>query len=169
MRILKGVIDVMIAAVVLFVLFLAVPPIVGIQAYSVTSGSMEPAIHTGDMVYVRRQRFEQIMEGDILTFTIDNGKMIVTHRVLEKSDLDQSFLTQGDANGQPDGKRVRYEDVLGTVWVVVPGMGYAAAVLGNIWGKLLLMAFMGWLFAMEAIVMDFRRIKKREELTVIEN
>lgn len=169
MRILKVGIDVMIAAVVLFGLFLAFPSIAGIQAYAVTSGSMEPAIHTGDMVYVRRQRFEQIMEGDILTFTINDGKMIVTHRVLEKSDLDQSFLTQGDANGQPDGKRVGYEDVLGTVWAVIPWMGYAAAVLGNIWGKLLLMAFMGWLFAMEAIVIDFRRIKKREELTVIEN
>lgn len=169
MRIWKVVIDVMIAAVVFLVLFLTLPSIAGIQAYAVTSGSMEPAIHTGDMVYVRKQKFEQIMEGDVLTFTINDGKMVVTHRVLEKSDSDQSFLTQGDANGQPDGKRVGYEDVLGTVWVVIPGMGYAAAVLGNIWGKLLLMSFMGWLFAMEAIVMDFRRIKKREELTVIEN
>lgn len=168
MRALKRGIEILITGIVFLMMLLTLPKIAGIRTYAVTSGSMEPQIHTGSLVYVSHQSFEDIREGDILTFTINEGSLVVTHRVKEKSLSDRSFLTKGDANAQPDRKRVRYEEVIGTVQFVVPGAGYAASILGNIWGKIIAAAFLVWLFAMEAIIADFQRLKKREELIMIE-
>ncbi|MDZ7746627.1 MAG: signal peptidase I [Halobacteriales archaeon] len=106
----------LVVAVVPFVLF-AVPGLVGAEhAFVVLSGSMEPALSPGDIVFVDADT--AIASGDIITYGSD---VPVTHRVIDS--LDGGFVTQGDANENPDSGLVTSEAVLGEVTFSIPVIG----------------------------------------------
>lgn len=81
----------------------------------VVTGSMEPSLHTGDYIYVKKADAGSLAEGDIISFYSEEpdvyGK-IVTHRIKEKLP-DGTFVTQGDANKIADSKPVRYDQIIG--------------------------------------------------------
>lgn len=155
----KG-LDVVIGCYLLLLLALTLPVILGYQAYAVTSGSMEPAIKVGDLIYVKNCPAEEIKVGEIITFLIRGASMPVTHRVY-KVEENGSFRTKGDANRQPDGKTVARSQVLGTVEWVVPHIGFGVLLFGNLMGKLLLGIILVWLLIMELVAAD---ISKRHSL-----
>lgn len=62
-------------------LVLLIPGLFGIQPYVVYSGSMEPEIPTGAVVFTKEGEFSP-KKGDIITF--HNGDTVVTHRVVKK-------------------------------------------------------------------------------------
>ncbi|WP_254543486.1 signal peptidase I [Halomarina pelagica] len=116
---------VLVAAVAPFVVH-AVPALVGAdESYVVLSGSMEPAIGTGDSVLVRRVDPGAIEEGDVVTFGEPPGEP-TTHRVIEVVETDggPAFRTQGDANAAPDGELVTPSEIRGKVVHVLPLIGY---------------------------------------------
>lgn len=166
MRVVKWLINGLLAGCMGALLMLAAPKLLGYRMFAVTSPSMEPEIHTGDLIYVKRQRPEKIREGDVITFTVGGENTVVTHRVWRKENNGRSFLTKGDANEFPDKNSVSCEEILGTVTGSVPWLGYGAVILGNMAGKLMTGALMAWLFFMGAIIGDLRTMKK--EMTEIE-
>lgn len=94
----------------------------GISVDVVLSGSMEPAIRTGGLVFTDNRRREPEI-GDIITYSI-NGERI-THRVVRKKGT--TLITKGDANKGEDLTPVNAEQVLGTVIFTIPFAGYLAA------------------------------------------
>ena len=104
----------------------AFPGLVGADyALTVLSGSMEPAIGTGSVVFVAETPPGQIQERDVMTYRDDGGNL-VTHRVVEKYAAGTSvrFTTKGDANEDPDPEPVYRGDVVGVVLFSVPFLGY---------------------------------------------
>ena len=74
--------------------------IFGIRPYVVLSGSMEPEIKTGSVVFVNQNvKFSELEKGDIITYK--TGDVMVTHRVHEKNG--DKIITKGDANDSLDG------------------------------------------------------------------
>lgn len=107
----------------------AFPGLVGSDhALVVQSGSMEPAIGTGSMVFVAEIPPERVREGDVITYADDSGNL-VTHRVAEKHAASESlrFVTKGDANENRDAEPVYRGDYVGQVQFNVPLMGYVVA------------------------------------------
>lgn len=100
-------------------------------AFTVQSGSMEPAIQTGSVVFVKAMPPESVNEGDVITYEDDGGNLI-THRVTEKHAAGDSlrFDTKGDANEDPDSEPVYRSEYVGTVMFSVPFIGYIVA-FGN--------------------------------------
>ena len=47
---------------------LTVPKAMGYQLYTVVSGSMEPAIPVGSLVYIKYVEPKEIVEGDVIAF-----------------------------------------------------------------------------------------------------
>ena len=78
---------------------LTVPRMLGYALYTVVSGSMEPAIPTGSLVYVEHVAPEDIEEGDVIAFydAVDVAS-VITHRVVTNSTVMGEFVTKGDAN-----------------------------------------------------------------------
>lgn len=112
----------------------AFPFLVGADhALVVQSGSMEPAIGTGSIVFVAEDRPEAVEEGDVITYADDGGNL-VTHRVVETHVASQSlrFITKGDANDNIDGEPVYRSDYVGEVSFSVPLAGYVVA-FGQTW------------------------------------
>ena len=72
---------------------LLLPGLFGIRPYVVYSGSMEPKIPTGAVVFTKEGAYS-LETGDIITF--HNEDTVVTHRVVKKEE--GTFITKGDAN-----------------------------------------------------------------------
>ena len=60
---------------------LTVPRLMGYGIYEVVSGSMEPEIPVGSVVYVKAARPEEVEAGDVIAF--NKGGSVITHRVEE--------------------------------------------------------------------------------------
>ena len=71
---------------VLFVILLVGVRIFGMEPYIVLSGSMEPEIKTGSMIYAKKISPEEACSlevGDTVTYVVDNKGTKVTHRIYE--------------------------------------------------------------------------------------
>ncbi|KXJ71898.1 signal peptidase complex catalytic subunit SEC11A [Aedes albopictus] len=70
----------------------------------VLSGSMEPAFHRGDLLFLTNQE-EPVRVGEIVVFKIEGRDIPIVHRVIklhEKNNGTVKFLTKGDNNSVDD-------------------------------------------------------------------
>ena len=120
MRVLTWLVYIAIAAALL----MSAPLIFGYQPVVVLSGSMEPAYPVGSILYYKSADFEEINEGDVITFAIGEGSY-ATHRVVEKDRDARSFITKGDNNPSNDVSPVEYDRVAGkALGFAIPYAGY---------------------------------------------
>ena len=124
----------LIIIIILVCLPLAVPRILGIQEYNVISGSMEPSISVGSIVYVSQTSFDELKEDDVIAF--DVGASVVTHRIVSKDEATRQITTKGDANSSPDFMPVAFDNVKGKVVAHIPVLGYFAGWLAETVGKI---------------------------------
>ncbi|NEX02708.1 MULTISPECIES: class B sortase [Pseudobutyrivibrio] len=110
------------------------PKLLGYQSYNVISGSMEPTIPVGSIVYVKPVDFSEISEGDIISF--EAGASVVTHRVESIDESQMLITTKGDANETADFTPVAYTNVLGKAEKYFPIMGNVAAFISEPVGKI---------------------------------
>lgn len=129
-------------------LSLVIPKLAGYDAYVVVSGSMEPAIPVGSIVFSKETDPAQLQSGDVIVF-IDpaRGTTPITHRVVSNDTAAGSIITKGDANESEDIDPVTYDNVLGRVGIHIPRMGFAAATLTSVMGKVVagLLLLEAWL------------------------
>lgn len=105
----------------------------GIRPYVVLSGSMEPEIKTGSVVFVNQNvKFAELKQGDVITFK--TGDVMVTHRVHEI--IDGKIITKGDANNAPDGGYVTAATLVGKNVRTAPKLGYLVNFLQSLQGKI---------------------------------
>lgn len=116
----------LLAAVLAVVLATAVPQAVGADhSFVVLSGSMEPAISPGDVVFVREVPASAVETGSVVTYRrADAGR--TTHRVVDVVERDgrRYLRTRGDANEEADPQLVPADAVVGEVLVVLPYVGH---------------------------------------------
>lgn len=113
---------------------------VGFQTYSVLSGSMEPAYHTGSLIYVKKTDPQDIKTGDPITFILDENLTVATHRVIKIDEKNQYFYTKGDANENPDASPVHFKNLIGKPVFTIPYLGYFAAYVKEPPGRYLALA-----------------------------
>jgi len=112
-----------------FILLMSLPflPFTGaIELFSVRSGSMEPALPTGSLIFVRSASEYRV--GDIVTVQTTSDKT-VTHRIVEvhTTDVGVAFLTKGDNNEEPDPVEVVPTNIIGKTFLMLPLLGYPVA------------------------------------------
>ena len=125
-----------------------VPTLLGYHRYVIVSGSMEPGIGTGSVVYARPVPVEDLKVGDIITFVPPpeyDIKEPVTHRIAEITVPDSGeqkgqrlFRTKGDANDSRDPWTMTLnQDVQDRVEGHLEKVGYLYMALSNRWVQLL--------------------------------
>lgn len=112
-----------ILAFAVIAVLLIVPMAMGCKNMAVLSGSMEPEIPVGSVVFVKETDVNTIETGDVITYRL-SGETMVTHRVVKVDKETQQFITKGDANETEDASPVAYSDVIGKDWFHVPFLGY---------------------------------------------
>jgi signal peptidase I len=105
-------------------LFTIISPFFGWRTEVVISGSMEPAIQTGSVVIVHPVDLSTIQQGDIIMFSSLDKKSLTTHRVAKiEPEPGLRFITQGDANNNPDITPVLPDQIVGIVAFNIPYLG----------------------------------------------
>lgn len=110
-------------------LILKTPYFENIKPFVVSTGSMEPVIPTGSLIYAVKEK--RYLPGDIVTFNIN--KEAVTHRIVEKLILggETYFATKGDANSKTDLDLIHATAIYGKIETVVPLVGRAVLFYKN--------------------------------------
>ncbi|MET0998255.1 MAG: signal peptidase I [Marmoricola sp.] len=114
------------AMVLSLVVWSILPLLVGWTPQVILSGSMEPRIHSGDVIVTREVQTADLTKGQVIT-TIDpdSPEKTRTHRMLER-DSAGKIVTKGDANRDADSTSVTDAAVLGLGVVRVPYVGRPA-------------------------------------------
>ena len=123
MRFLKEIFIKIIYLFLLMYLIIFIPKLFGYNPLVVISGSMEPTLKVGGLLYYEEIDINDFKEKDILVYELKDH--IISHRVVEH--LDNGFITKGDANNSYDSSIVSNNQVLGrgTNWSI-PLLGYYA-------------------------------------------
>lgn len=119
-------INILIAVFSLLLFFLVLLPVKNkIQIFTVASGSMEPALKTGSLIFIKPAN--EYKTGDVITFTSSsNINQTITHRIIssENKDGQTYFTTKGDANNSQDLDQVHQDRILGKYIFKIPYIGY---------------------------------------------
>jgi len=101
----------------------------GIKAYAVATGSMDPVIPRGSLVIAKKADFDNLQEGDIVTFLVDvnldGKKETVTHYFdgyVVKDGINY-FATRSEVTGLRDRWLVPASDLRGVCVFSVPQFG----------------------------------------------
>ena len=140
----------------------------GYERLAVMSGSMEPAVSTGDVVLSKHIRPIDARVGDVVTFKDpDNPKRLITHRVrsLHAAGPKVRFVTKGDANNAVERWNVPASGSVGRVEHRLPRLGYVFSWFGSTGRKLLLLLIPALLLA----ALEIRAIWRREEPEPVED
>lgn len=155
----------LILAVILLCSTLVLPGIFGWHMYNVISGSMEPALKVGSLIYIHEDLPEDVQEDDIIAFysipevrspdaltdtALEEGHVsggpsgydfpddnsIITHRVVKNNVVSGNFRTKGDANDSEDPMPVDYDFYIGRVKLSVPYVGAILTIMTSLQGKI---------------------------------
>lgn len=144
------------------------PKLFGFQMYSVLSGSMEPSIHTGSVIFDKVGiDVENLKSDDVITFKAsDDPNMLITHRILQVNSENgaPAFQVKGDANNAPDSKLVPAANVVGQYTnITIPYLAYYLNFMKSRMGIILLVIVPGALLIISTIVGLFREILKLQK------
>lgn len=136
-----------------------VPGFLGFKPLIVLSGSMEPAILTGDLVIVREVPADTLQEGDVIAFR--RAAAVITHRIMKinQNDGNTLFYTKGDNNNADDSAPVTVDLLEGRYLFRIPRLGSAAMFMQTPAGIVLFVAVPLILF----MLTDFMRAHRREK------
>ena len=131
MKLITEILNILVTTILsLIIIIFIATKIFRIEPYVVMSGSMEPAIHTGSLVFVDTKD-KDINVGDIIAF--NKGDISVTHRVSGINE-DGTYITKGDANESIDSAPIAREQIIGTILFTVPVMGFMVTYLRTPYG-----------------------------------
>lgn len=147
-------------ALVLVCLPLTLPRMFGYHIYSVISGSMEPEIPVGSVIYVEEAVPEEVQEGDVIAFWSNDS--VVAHRVVKNKVVEGAFVTKGDANAEEDMNDIDYEALVGRVAAHYPMLGELMILYTSSVGKAYVVCFAacGAMFNILAGMLRERRRKR---------
>ena len=141
------------------------PVLFGYHSFTVMSGSMEPAIATGDVVVDRPIPPLEARVGDVVTFSDPHTSgRLITHRLrrVQARGRTAQMVTKGDANNTVERWTVAADGRIGRVAFRVPKLGYALALTRTCYSQLLLVALPALLLGAYELVRIWR--PRRDEV-----
>jgi len=101
-----------------------VPRLFGIQALQVYTGSMAPTISQNALVFISPVAFEQLQEGDVISFRRGlDPTALQTHRIVSIDEIARTVTTKGDANDIVDRTATLSTNIIGRVIWSIPHIG----------------------------------------------
>lgn|SRR5574344_835475 len=154
--IIKNCIFKIIYILVILYLLIFIPTIWGQKPLVVISGSMEPTLNVGGILYYEKTEFKNFQVDDIIVYQLDDH--IISHRVYDITE--NGIITKGDANNTYDNLLISENQILGkgTNWCI-PLIGYYADFIYN--HKYLLY------ITLLVIIVDMTRDKSKKKVGVV--
>lgn len=165
--ILKTINFIIISVAALLVIFIIGARLLGLQMFTVLSGSMEPEYPTGSLIYVKEIDPAELEVGDVITYRL-SGSTIATHRIVEimadAEDPDEfQFRTKGDANDSEDAVPVESSSLIGTPVLTLPKIGVFASSIQSPPGSYAALAVGAALLLFVFVTDSLTKDKKKEK------
>ncbi|MGE3075394.1 MAG: signal peptidase I [Dehalococcoidia bacterium] len=107
-----------VAVIAAWILF-APPQLGGQTSYVIVNGnSMEPGMHRGDLAIVRKTSDYEV--GDVVTYRHPEIGPVI-HRIIERDG--SHYVFQGDHNDFIDSYHPTQQELIGKLWIHIPGVG----------------------------------------------
>lgn len=135
---------------------LVIPRMAGYEVYEVVSGSMEPEIPVGSVVYVKYTAPEEVAEEEVIAFL--SGSSVIVHRVMQNKMVEGKFVTKGDANAAEDLRTIPYSELIGRVEYHFPIVGRLMSLYTTRVGKIYLFLVAGCGVMLNMLAGCLRRI-----------
>lgn len=156
-KIIEWIIFISLVAVLLILLSPFLPTKKYISSFVVVSGSMEPAVPKGSLVFTKPTQTQEVQPHDIIGFTSpENAKDMIIHRVVEYDDEQEGFITKGDNNNSEDSWRVSSMQLQGKYVYSIPYVGFATSFMKTPKGFALLIGVPALILA----ALQLRKIKE---------
>ncbi len=144
------------------------PAIFGQRMLIVMSGSMEPKIHTGSVIFDNPNfQISSLKVGNIITFKPPtNPNILITHRIYRvvKQNGQEGFMTKGDANAVQDGWVVPTKNIVATYdHLTIPYLGYYLEFIKTKMGLAMVLIIPG-AFLIVSQILSLTRILRKETL-----
>ena len=123
-KILNIVTTVLVTLIVIAAVMLMGARVIGLEVYTVVSGSMEPTYYAGDLIYVKKISAEELEVGEPATFILNEDLVVATHRVTKIDYENEKFYTKGDNNQIADINPVHFKNLIGKPVFRIPYLGY---------------------------------------------
>lgn len=108
-----------------FILFIGAAAF-GLRPMIVISGSMEPTLKVGSMIFSVETAARSLHEQDVVTVRSGETQRLVTHRIVESKGCEGqqcSFILKGDANIAKDPHQVTVGSAP-RLWLAIPHAGW---------------------------------------------
>lgn len=139
---------------------LLIPRLFGCNTYAIISGSMQPNITIGTVVYTHDIDFNKLEVGDIVSYRLSSK--IVTHRIAEIDKEDKQVVTKGDANTVVDASPISESNIIGKVIFSVPLLGYISMYIKTPLGIICILLILILLIILEYLPSAFESNNKKE-------
>ncbi|MGI5873560.1 MAG: signal peptidase I [Bacillota bacterium] len=146
------------ALVIVTAIPVAVPRLLGYEAYTIVSGSMEPEIPVGSLAYVKEIPPDDIEDGEIIAFMGEGS--VVVHRVVTNHTVEGRFVTKGDANEKEDPEDVPYANYIGRLEKHYPVLGQMLIVYMTNLGRVYMLCFAACGVLLNLLAARLRRARK---------
>lgn len=141
-----------------------IPSIFGIKPVIVLSGSMEPTIKTGDLIFTKEVDTANLKENDVITYL--SGESAITHRIVgteQGADGQTAYLTKGDYNNANDDTAVTAANVEGIYIGRIAGLGNFAMFLQSTTGMIVFLVCPILLFVIWDVLKRRKNSKTEKE------
>jgi signal peptidase len=141
------------------------PFALGMRSLSVMSGSMEPAVRTGDVIVDEWIPPSRARVGDVISFNDPaRGGVVVTHRVVDvrRREARVDFVTRGDANTGVERWTAPANGRIGRVSYRIPHAGFLMVFTRTPGGKLLFLVIPACLWGAWEVFRIWRPAKEGE-------
>ena len=145
----KNIIFGIIYFLVIVYLAIYIPCLWGSKPLVIMSGSMEPILKVGGILYYEEIDLNDFKDGDILVY--QTKEHIISHRIVDV--IDDSFITKGDANNTQD-EPITNDMVVGKVIKIIPN--------ANLWKKIIISVVIALIiiFIIVKIIFSKKQLKK---------
>ena len=131
----------------------------GIQSFIVASGSMEPTLPVGSVVFT--QKMASYNKGDVIAYK--QGDVSVTHRIVKvtKNNGVPNFQTKGDANKTADQNKITSKEIIGKQFAFIPVLGKFMVFAKTLPGFIIFVILPALLFISFEMATVLRELDKR--------
>jgi signal peptidase len=157
------IIIIFLVGVSLLYVFFSKPSNHSFHVFYIQSSSMEPAIPKNSLVFTKAEK--DYSSGDKISYKHQREKRVVTHMVVKKIQKNGNlyYITKGVANQEVDKELVMEDQVLGSVFVVIPYVGIVANYASTKEGFLLLLVIPGFFIIISEMIAIQKEISEKKK------
>lgn len=137
--------------------------IFGISFFNMKSSAMKPELSKNDFIIVKEDKNKALETGDIIAYRVNGNIKINKIFYIQIDDGKIAYVTKSNQNYYPDNEKIKKEQIIGTVVVHVPILGFFTNILESKITSLIVILILVLKFSYNKEIYKRKRQRKRKK------